>query len=64
MERKNYYALDVAKLICALLVICIHTGPLLDVNIDANFVLVQVLARLAVPLFFVISENRFAKRVE
>lgn len=64
MERKNYYALDVAKLICALLVICIHTGPLLDVNIDANFVLVQVLARLAVPLFFVISGFLFFQKID
>ena len=64
MERKNYYALDVAKLICALLVICIHTGPLLDISSDANFVLVQVLARLAVPLFFVISGFLFFQKID
>lgn len=55
MERKNYYALDIAKFISAFLVICIHCGPLLDVSETGNFVLVQIIARLAVPFFFVAS---------
>ena len=55
VERKTYYALDVAKFISAFLVVCIHTGPLLDVDATGNFILVQILARLAVPFFFVAS---------
>lgn len=64
MERKNYYALDVAKFISAFLVVCIHTGPLLDVNATGNFVLVQILARLAVPFFFVASGFLFFRKLD
>lgn len=64
MERKNYYAIDVAKFISAFLVVCIHTGPLLDINKDANFVLVQIIARLAVPFFFVASGFLFFRKID
>lgn len=64
MERKKYYALDIAKFISAFLVVCIHTGPLLDVNREANFVLVQILARLAVPFFFVASGFLFFQKID
>ena len=32
MQKKTYCALDIAKFMSAFLVICIHTGPLLDIN--------------------------------
>ncbi|BBK21228.1 hypothetical protein Aargi30884_01310 [Amedibacterium intestinale] len=63
MERKNYYALDVAKFISAFLVICIHTAPLATISLDANFILVQIIARLAVPLFFIISGFLFFTKI-
>ena len=40
--------------------VCIHTGPLLDVDATGNFILVQILARLAVPFFFVASGFLFS----
>ena len=55
MERKNYYAIDIAKFISAFFVIAIHVQPFIDSNLDLNFAFVSVLARLAVPLFFMIS---------
>lgn len=64
MERKSYYALDVAKFISAFLVIGIHTGPLLDINTDANFVVVQILARIAVPFFFITSGFLFYQKID
>lgn len=64
MQRKSYYALDIAKFISAFLVICIHTGPLEDISKDANFVLVQIIARIAVPLFFIISGFLFFSKIE
>ena len=54
-KRINYTNLDVAKFICALLVVVIHTDPLADVAKEMNFFLVNILARVAVPLFFVMS---------
>lgn len=64
MDRKNYYALDIAKFISALLVICIHTGPLLDVDQNANFIVVQIIARIAVPFFFIVSGFLFFQKID
>lgn len=56
--------MDIAKFISAFLVICIHVGPLLDINKEANFILVQIVARIAVPLFFIISGFLFFKKID
>lgn len=48
-------ALDYFKLFAALLVIAIHTSPLAGVNATADFVLTRILARIAVPFFFMVS---------
>lgn len=64
MPKKTYYALDIAKFISAFLVICIHTGPLLDINETGNFILVQIIARIAVPLFFIISGFLFFAKLD
>ena len=54
-QKNSYTNLDIAKFICALLVVVIHTDPLADVAKEMNFFLVNILARVAVPLFFVMS---------
>lgn len=51
MNRNS--ALDIAKYFAALLVIGIHTRPLADLSIEADFWFVDVLCRLAVPFFAV-----------
>lgn len=55
MEKKQYAAIDVLKFVCALFVVTIHTAPLMDISIEMNFFITQVMARLAVPFFFIIS---------
>ena len=55
MEKKSYGMLDVAKFISALLVIAIHCAPFIEINETLNFVYVQIIARLAVPFFFMAS---------
>ena len=57
-----FHALDLAKFIGALLVILIHTSPLEPYSAVANFYSRDVLARLAVPMFFAISGFFFARR--
>jgi len=47
--------LDLAKFIASLLIIAIHTTPLFFINESANFILVHIIARLAVPFFFISS---------
>lgn len=56
---KKTASFDIAKFICAFLVISIHTYPLLGIQPTLNLILVSGIARIAVPLFFVISAYFF-----
>lgn len=62
LATNNFQILDLAKFIGALLVVVIHTSPLETYSAIANFYTRDVLARLAVPLFFAISGFFFAHR--
>lgn len=56
MKRKSTYAgIDYFRVISAILVVSIHTSPLSAVNDTADFILTRVLARIAVPFFFMAS---------
>ncbi|MBS6864538.1 MAG: serine racemase VanT catalytic subunit [Oscillospiraceae bacterium] len=55
MKQSARPVLDVCRLAAALLVITIHTAPLSDVNAEADFFLTRVLARVAVPYFFMLT---------
>ena len=55
MKQNTRPVLDVCRLAAALLVITIHTAPLSDVNTEADFFLTRVLARVAVPYFFMLT---------
>ena len=56
MKQKEQYAgLDYFRVIAALLVITIHTSPLSSVDITGDFVLTRIIARIAVPFFFMTS---------
>lgn len=48
-------ALDRFRLAAAVLVVCIHTGPLSSVSLSWDFWLTRVLARVAVPFFLMVS---------
>ena len=52
--KTSYPNLDIAKFVCSLLVIVIHTGPFRKYPV-ADFYSCEVMARIAVPLFFGIS---------
>jgi surface polysaccharide O-acyltransferase-like enzyme len=52
--KKTYPNLDLAKFLCALLVIVIHTAPMVNHTI-AHIYISDVLCRVSVPLFFGIS---------
>ena len=53
--RQNYGGLDVFRLVAAFLVIAIHTSPLTCFGANADFFLTRVLARVAVPFFFMVT---------
>ncbi|WP_242272970.1 acyltransferase family protein [Bacillus cereus group sp. BfR-BA-01310] len=60
---KQYVAIDITRVIAAILVITVHTDPLFHYSQDGNYFLVSVLARIAVPFFFVTSGFFFASKV-
>ena len=51
----SYTGIDYFRVIAAFLVITIHTSPLADINGQADFMLTRILARIAVPFFFMTS---------
>ncbi len=53
--QKNYGGLDRFRIAAALLVVAIHTSPLAALNEGADFFLTRVLARIAVPFFFMVT---------
>ena len=55
MIKKRYNIIDLFKFISAVLIIIIHTHPLLNINYEADFVLNNIICRIAVPFFLVCS---------
>lgn len=51
-DHKYYAGIDWMRLIAAILVIAIHTSPLASYNATGDFILTRVIARVAVPFFF------------
>lgn len=54
-EGKKYGGPDRFRMIAAILVIAIHTSPLASFSGNADFFLTRILARIAVPFFFMVT---------
>lgn len=54
-EKRIYPGVNCFKLAAALFVIMIHTSPLTFFSAEADFVLTRILARTAVPFFFMVT---------
>lgn len=61
LSNKNYKMIDVMKFVAAVLVICIHTSP---INGEIGYFLNNILARIAVPFFFLTSGYFLYSKVE
>ena len=55
VKKTAYTGIDIFRMIAAMLVITIHTSPLASVDDTADFILTRLLARVAVPFFFMAS---------
>ena len=55
MKIKDKLNLDTYRIIVAILVISIHTFPLTSINPDIDYLITRVFARIAVPLFLMIT---------
>ena len=53
--KRQYSAIDIARYISALLVVCIHTFPFLEISETFNTYWIHTICRLAVPFFFTTS---------
>lgn len=47
--------IDSMKLVAAFLVVAIHVSPLQSINATADFIFTRIIARVAVPFFFMVS---------
>lgn len=54
-EIKRYAGVDFFRIPAAALVVAIHTSPLASFDAGADFFLTRVLARIAVPFFFMVT---------
>ena len=54
-SKKEYANIDRFRVIAAFLVVTIHTSPLANFSETADFILTRILARVAVPFFFMAS---------
>ena len=54
-EKRIYPGVNCFKLMAAFFVIIIHTSPLTSFSAEADFVLTRILARTAVPFFFMVT---------
>lgn len=55
VRKKEYPGLDLFRIIAVILVVMNHTYPLVDINEIADFTLTRIIARIAVPFFFMVS---------
>ena len=53
VEKKveSYTGIDVFRLVAAVLIITIHTSPLVGLSETGDFILTRIVARVAVPCF-------------
>jgi len=55
IKDKSYTGIDYYRLIAALLIVAIHTSPLVSFSATGDFILTRIIARVAVPFFFMTS---------
>lgn len=60
--KRQYASIDIVKYISALLVVCIHTFPFLELSETFNTYWIHTICRLAVPFFFTTSGYFFFRK--
>ncbi len=55
LAKRQFAGIDRFRLIAAVLVVTVHTWPLADISAAGDFILTRILARTAVPFFFMAS---------
>ena len=55
LVKEAYTGIDYFRIIAAFLIIAIHTSPFTTYSYTADFILTRIIARVAVPFFFMTS---------
>lgn len=63
-EKKEFIAVDYMKLMCALLIVGLHTNVFKSVNSEAVFLFNEIISRIGVPFFFLASGFFVAEKLE
>lgn len=53
--KKQYHAIDIMKFFSAVMVVVVHSMPLMPFSREANFIIINIVGRFAVPFFFISS---------
>ena len=64
MNKTRNCSIDLFRLYCAVLVVAIHTSPFMDQNNKLGFISTQVIPRIAVPFFFIVSGYYYIQNLE
>ncbi len=62
-ERKSYYSLDLAKFLCAIMIIVLHTSPFYSYSKVLSFGFRSIITVVAVPFFFTVSGFLFFVKI-
>ena len=62
LAEKKGAALDGFRILAAVLVVAIHTSPLMGLSPEADFILTRVLGRVAVPFFLMVTGYFLARQ--
>lgn len=62
-DKTEFIAVDFFRLIFALGIVALHLNPMRDINKLLNYFIVQVLTRLGVPFFFLVSGFFLEKKI-
>ena len=62
MSNRNEF-IDIMRIICCIMVICIHSDPLMKVSPLLNYGLCNIISRIAVPFFFITTGYFFARKL-
>lgn len=61
-KKLNYENLDVARYLCAIVVIILHVRPFVDISTPWDIAFTNIVSRICVPLFFITTGYFVAKK--
>lgn len=64
MKIRNFYAINIMKIICIILIICTYTSMFSPLSDTMNFVIVQLFEKNAFPFFFVYASFFFFRKID